>query len=92
MLETCQSFSPWSFSACDQLGVGVAEAGGGDAGQAVEIVLALGRVEARALAALERQRGAVVDAHEVIEAGLIMLRHGAHSQKRISPPRGRDGD
>ena len=59
MLETCQSFSAWSFSAWTSLRVAVAEAGDGDAGHAVQIGLALGGVEARALASLERQRGAL---------------------------------
>jgi hypothetical protein len=54
----------------DQHRVGVAQAAGGDAGHAVQVLFAGGREQARASASLERQRGAVVDAHDVVLRGV----------------------
>ena len=50
----------------DEPRVGVAEARGGDAGQAVEIGLALGGVEPRPAPALEGQRRARIDGEQVV--------------------------
>ena len=57
MLETCQSFA-LVLQRLHQLRVPVAEAGGGDAGQAVEVGLAFGRVEALASGLRSNANGA----------------------------------
>ena len=77
-----------------QLGVIVPQRGHRDAGHAVEIGLAFGGIESRALASLERQRGACVDAHDVIagNGGGGRLGHGVSPpEKEASPTRWRRG-
>ena len=58
--------------------MGVTKTGGRNAGQAVEIGLALRRIEARALTAFEGQLSAVVDAEQMIGGGFgnVERRHG----------------
>ena len=75
-----------------QLRMRVAEAGGGDAGQAVEVGLALGRVEPRASAAFERQRGAVVDAHDVVVRCGRLAPSAIAASKSEKSPHGVYGD
>ena len=53
MLETCQSLSACSFSACDEMRMRMAERVDRDAGREIEIALAVGRDQPGALAALE---------------------------------------
>ena len=73
-----------------QLGVRVAERVHRDAGHAVEIGLSVRGEQARALASFERQRGAVVDAHDVVAGngrGLLrgLFSHGDALRKRKRP-------
>ena len=64
----------------DQGGMRVAERVHCDAGHAVEIGLAFGGVEAHAAASLERQRGAAVDAHQMVGGDGDLLRSGFRSR------------
>ncbi len=53
MLETCQSFSAWAFSAATRCGCGMAEHIHRDAAHEVEVARAVARNEPGALASLE---------------------------------------
>ena len=76
----------------DQLGMGVAQRVDRDAGDAVQIGLAVGGEQARALASLERQRGAAIDAQDVVVGARgRCARHVAASQKRECPRAGWPG-
>lgn len=64
----------------DQFGVGVAEAVGRDAGDAVEIFGPVGRPQTRASAAFHFQRRAIVDTHQMFSG------HGTKTSKSETAP------
>jgi hypothetical protein len=77
-----------------ELRMAVAQGGDRDPRHAVEVFLAILGVEAHALASLERQLGALVDAHDVIagNGGSSVVRHRNGPPKRKRPrPLGRRG-